>query len=159
MRGFGVLILARSHRRSPTPDPRPTTEMYPLWPVQVMGLKLLADGETRARVRFFQPEALRGEPVTGPIEVDVDVHELRKFEQSLRGALQARAGSLHVEGLLRGIEAHEARGGLDDEALAAASGLAPGTLQEFRAENSDLLEGSGGSGSGRSPTRRKRSRA
>ena len=34
--------------------------MYPLWPVQVMRLKLLADGETRARVRFFQREALRG---------------------------------------------------------------------------------------------------
>lgn len=118
----------------------PTIAMYPMWPVRIIRLQLMPDGETRARVRFFQRDAVAGAAVMGPREVDVDVHELHKFEAALRTALVLRAGSLHIEGMLLGIDAHEKRTGLDDDGLAAASGLPPGALAGFREEYASLLE-------------------
>lgn len=70
----------------------------------------------------------------------VGLHELQPFEQGLKRAVAVSAGALHIEALLRGMDAHRQRTGMDEAALGTAAGLDPEALAAFRAEHSQLLE-------------------
>lgn len=101
-----------------------------MWPVLIKRLKLTADGETLASVDFFGGV---------PTDVDVEIHNLRKYESLFGRQYHQSISRIYGESILESVLTYRDQHGLGEEDFCQRCGVSMQSFAAFTEENKDLL--------------------